>query len=258
MGLRKIKENLRRFRDEAAVLGGDVFKYRRLKRCPVGHRAQLKIRPLGDGVITARSRTTDIGVVMDCFHGLYHLPPEPLSAGATVLDLGANVGYTMRHFKYLYPDARIIGVEMDAENCEMCRENTRELSDCEVLNAAVAAESGTVEYAVDTHEDAFHIFGTRHADTPRSGTLRTVDAVTIPDIIAQFGIDRIDYIKMDIEGAEESVFQADASWLDRTRMLNIEVHEADYFDGIFALLNSRGFSTWRDDRHWSAIMAVRR
>jgi hypothetical protein len=43
----------------------------------------------------------------------------------TILDCGANVGYTSAYLLTGYPSARVIAVEPDAENCRICAENLR-------------------------------------------------------------------------------------------------------------------------------------
>jgi methyltransferase FkbM-like protein len=54
--------------------------------------------------------------------------------------------------------------------------------------------------------------------------------------------ERIDLVKMDIEGAEQELFKADLSWLDRVDCLIVELH-ADRVDseGIIAVLRAHGF-----------------
>ena len=50
---------------------------------------------------------------------------EPIAAGSpkTILDLGANVGYSSAYFMTNYPEASVLAVEPDAGNYAMCRRN---------------------------------------------------------------------------------------------------------------------------------------
>ena len=53
-----------------------------------------------------------------------------------------------------------------------------------------------------------------------------VRAITIDDIMGQFGMTAIDILKIDIEGAEKDVFEGDVdSWLPKTGMLGVELHD---------------------------------
>src|SRR5262245_17737541 len=79
----------------------DVFAFRRLRHqrsslpaAPVGFR----IRALDGALQYCRPGTTDAMVLIDTFIEGYHLPPTTLRDDAVILDLGANVGYTMADF----------------------------------------------------------------------------------------------------------------------------------------------------------------
>ena len=61
-----------------------------------------------------------------------------------------------------------------------------------------------------------------------------------------FNIESVDYLKMDIEGAEAELMKGDTSWLEHVRAINIEVHSppADY-DTIKEILERNGFDCVR-------------
>jgi hypothetical protein len=61
---------------------------------------------------------------------------------------------------------------------------------------------------------------------PDSSTVERVSCLSLPSLLAEFGVDEVDILKVDIEGAELELFSADASaWLPRIKMLVIETHE---------------------------------
>ena len=54
----------------------------------------------------------------------------------------------------------------------------------------------------------------------------------------------VDYMKMDIEGAEKEVLQGDAAWARRVRCINVEVHTEHYpLSQCIADLQRIGFDT---------------
>ena len=53
---------------------------------------------------------------------------------------------------------------------------------------------------------------------------RAVPAITPAGLIARFGLERIDLMKMDIEGAEDGLFRGDIAWLNKVEVLLIEIH----------------------------------
>src|SRR5436305_882928 len=82
-----------------------------------GGEAEIAIRALGGWSVTIRRGSSDAEVVWETFSGKFHLPPSDLWP-RTIWDLGANIGLTVAHFAVLYPEARLIGVELDDGNLE--------------------------------------------------------------------------------------------------------------------------------------------
>jgi FkbM family methyltransferase len=216
----------------------------------------VHVREAGVSPLRIRPHTSDAAVLWDTFHEKFHLPPCPLRPCATILDLGANVGYTAMHFAHLYPTATIIAVELDRANFEAARRNLRTVSGCRLLNAAVWSEDGIVAYDSSDPEWAFHVSagdpGPRGAFAP---------AKTVSTLIAEHDLSWIDYVKMDIEGAEWPVLSADAEWLGIVGAMKVELHPKFNADATFEncarVLRARGFACRKDDRHWNTLVALR-
>jgi FkbM family methyltransferase len=231
----------------------DAWRYARLRRAsrrgtPLPP-AELRLRALGGAALLCRPNQ-DVWTLKHTFVHGFHLPPAPLADDAVILDLGSNVGYTVADLAVRYPRARIVGVEMDDQNWRIARRNAAAFGDrVTVLHAAVWVEDGTVAYGGD-EADAFHVLadgrgtGVRHAPAKRIGTL-----------LDELGIGRVDYVKMDIEGAEAALLDGDLAWADRVRLMKIELHPPAGYAA--AALGAHGFACRRDDRHWDTIVAVR-
>jgi FkbM family methyltransferase len=164
--------------------------------------------------VSLRPGTSDRQVWADTFTGLYHLPPAEL-APATVLDLGANIGLTAAHYAQLWPEARVVAVEMDDECCELIRVNAPTV---EVRQEAVSGlgEWGSYDSGVLAEAFAFRPWW-------RSGKL--VESRPLREII--FGAFEpgtvVDFVKMDVEGMEWSLF-AHGSWAPLVSSLLVELH----------------------------------
>ncbi len=52
-----------------------------------------------------------------------------------------------------------------------------------------------------------------------------VDALTLEDVIREYSIDRIDLLKLDIEGSEVEVFASSSGWIDRVDAICVELHD---------------------------------
>jgi FkbM family methyltransferase len=193
--------------------------------------------------------SSDIPVIFDTLVGLYHLPPVPMPPHPVIVDLGANIGCTMVHYASLYAGARIVGVELDVENVRLARINTEAIADQSMLfHAAIGPKDGVVRYSgqeewgyrVDPHGD------------------RTVEELSMASLLAKAGLTTIDFLKIDIEGAERDLFEGDLSWLPAVRSLAVEVHNDEPLIGqLVGLLQARGFQAARDVHHWSAVIGAR-
>lgn len=72
--------------------------------------------------------------------------------------------------------------------------------------------------------------------------------MTVSDYLARTGVDIVDLMKIDIEGSEGELFLSPtdpAIWLDRVRVLAIEIHnELRIKAPIYAILDTRGFTVF--------------
>ncbi len=202
--------------------------------------------PLGREV-ELRPGTTDEQIFHEAFVKQFHVPPEKISP-ATVLDLGCNIGLTVAHFEALWPDANIIGVDLDADNCVVARRNCRR---ARILNVAVSAISGTQTYS---GEEAWSFRLDPSGD-------RAVEARTLDELTDLFG-GSADFVKMDIEGAEWEVVQTPGEWPERIGSLLIEIHgtegrRQEGIDEMMGHLRNKGFTCRKHEAHWSAVWAKR-
>ncbi len=214
----------------------------------------LRVNDLGGETIWCRSGLADLGVVYDTFVGRYHLPPEEAGPVRTILDLGANIGLTAAHFAVLFPEARVLGAELDRENCELARRNTARFGDrVHILHGAVWHEPGEVSYG-GRRESGFAI-GAAGANSRRA------PAFTVAQLIDRLGVSEVDYVKMDVEGAEREVL-AEGAWLAQVRAIKIEVHpeKASFLYTVgdcIEDLRRQGFRCRPDPRHHACVVGVR-
>lgn len=145
----------------------------------------------------------------------------------TILDCGANVGYTSAYLLDRYPQARLIAVEPDSRNVELCRKNLEPYgSRAVVLHGAVWPRSAKLKLSVGNFRDgeawATQVRECGPTESP------DVQAWGIADLMDNFGIRRIDVLKMDIEGSEGLVFSEDSErWLRCTRRIAVEIHDRE-------------------------------
>jgi FkbM family methyltransferase len=171
-----------------------------------------------------------------------------------ILDLGANAGYTVAHLAWLYPHARIIGLEMDETNAQLARINVAAfLPRCHIIHAAAWTEDGWITYGGE-REEAYKICEIQESPPAEIGR---APARGLNSILAEFGLDRIDFVKMDIEGAEMALLTEATEWLDRVMCLKVEIHPPATVERTIHALAAKGFTAWRDDQHPACVAAFR-
>lgn len=218
---------------------------------PKGWRHNIKIR----------KNYTDREVIHYVLQDQYHLPPKlsKMPDSPVILDLGSNIGLTMAHMKHIYPDAQIIGYEMNKENFLLAKRNTKFYDKVIVNHKAVWTEDTTVTYKNSSGYDAYAIMNNQDTQYIEQGI--EVQSRSIASIIKEHKLTHIDYLKMDIEGAEEAILLfEDLSWMDIVHAMNIEMHldEEKDIGRYLKIIENKGFNAWKDDKHWSSIFAVRK
>ena len=137
-----------------------------------------------------------------------------------VLDLGANVGFSSAYFLSYFPDSRVIAVEPDERNVEICRMNLSPYGDrALVLHGAAWSECTKLCLSQDTCGVGLE-WG-RQVVQSSGNCASYVEAWDVGTLIDRSGAEIVDLLKVDIERAELALFAENAKqWLPRVR--NIE------------------------------------
>jgi FkbM family methyltransferase len=212
--------------------------------------ARLRLRPLGGAEVLVRPGTSDIGTVWGTFARHYHLPPPELGEPGTIWDLGANIGLTVAHFAHLFPHARVLGVELDEANVALARRNVATWSDrCELIHAAVWSHDGEVRYRGWSGGTSNYQVTGRPEDVP-------VQAVSLATLLREHG-GAVDFLKIDVEGAERELLRTGSEWADAVRCLKVELHGDYGVEDCESDLRRLGYTTRRDAHHWACVVGLR-
>ena len=178
----------------------------------------IHLRALGGAPVWIRPGSDDPWILRELVTYGDLWPPTGLGEPRLIVDLGANIGISMALFANAFPAARIIGVEPDPANAELCKRNIRPWRErCELVEAAVWTEDGTASL-VGGSAAAFRI-------APEGGG-RRVSTISMDGLVDRFAADGpIDYVKVDIEGAERQLLGANTAWSSRVRCMSVEVHD---------------------------------
>lgn len=160
------------------------------------------------------------------------------------LDIGANVGgYSMAMAALAGPGARILAVEPQPRIFERLVFNIRQnpFGTVKAVDCAVADRNGEVTLFIDPRnqgESSVKIVGST------GQTQLKVPSRTLLDLVTQEGVDHVDAIKIDVEGAEDLILEPyfreapEALWPKAILMENsVGVWQID----LPALLNAKGY-----------------
>jgi FkbM family methyltransferase len=132
-----------------------------------------------------------------------------------IYDCGANIGMSVLYFKRQYPQARIKAYEAEPTIANYLTTNLKRnnASEVEIIQKAVWKDNEGIEFSAGQADDA-SIYG--------QGTKKMIPSVRLRDELAKET--KVDFLKIDIEGAEIAVLPDCADVLDRVQHLFVEFH----------------------------------
>jgi FkbM family methyltransferase len=162
-----------------------------------------------------RAGTTDLWTFEEVF--FRHVYRYDVEQPSVIVDLGAHIGCATRYFAERYPDATIVAVEPSPDSFALLVRNTESYKHVHCVQAAIWGCDQVVAIA-DRYSNPTRISVESDGDVK-------VRAISLPRLLADFGLDRVDILKMDIEGSERSLFAANTEWLSKIGVLLIEIHD---------------------------------
>ena len=128
---------------------------------------------------------------------------KTIKEGMVVIDVGANLGYFTRLFSDLVgPSGKVHAFEPDEDNWNYLRKNTATRTNVSLHKQAISNVDGTINF--------YHVTGMTgtHTTLPVADSVkREVFAQKLDSFLVTNGIDHVDVVKIDVEGAEEFVFE---------------------------------------------------
>ena len=131
---------------------------------------------------------------------------ETSSASPVILDCGANIGMATIFFKWLYPKSIVYAFEPDPKTFQLLKKNieANKLTDVHLYNAALGEKDGTIDFYTNELNPGSLIMSTNSERL--KGQKIEVKMLSLADFITKEQLATIDFMKMDIEGAEIAVF----------------------------------------------------
>jgi FkbM family methyltransferase len=176
-----------------------------------------------------------------------------LHPAMTVVDGGANIGeYTLLASTAVGDTGAVHAFEPIPDNFTRLRGHVAVNSLHNVRMRQAALWDRTTTLTLGRQAGRPSHAGAWSAAAP-SGTVESVQAVSLDDYVAEEGIARVDALKLDIEGAEPNAVQGMLRTLERDRpLLLVELHETaralSTAAAVMALVAPLGYRLWRIDK----------
>lgn len=159
-----------------------------------------------------------------------------------IVDLGANIGAFSLLAASKLPEAQIVALEPFPSNFKRFQDaivlNHLE-SSIQPIQAAAVGESGVVRM-----DDADDI--PSHSRKVGASNGIEVEGLTLEAIMQRQALDEIDFLKVDIEGAEYALFEKTPNKiLEKVKRIGLEYHSNGCKDALFTRLADAGFQVGR-------------
>lgn len=151
----------------------------------------------------------------------------------TIVDVGANIGAATVYLAHHHPGVRVHAVEPGAEARSFLERNVVGLPQVTVHPVALGSSDATMELYHSTG-------GIGEASLVDDGAAIGSEVVTVRDTGAwarEHGIDRIDILKVDVEGYEVAVLEGLGELATAAKVIYVEYDDRDArrrIEGLFA------------------------
>jgi len=158
------------------------------------------------------------------------------SKSPVIIDCGANMGTSVLYFKWLFKEAKVYAFEPDNNIFEVLHQNVlkNKLSEVKLFNKAVW---------IDDQDMFFNANNAQSGKLVQDARSIKVACIRLKAFLQDFKL--IDFLKLDIEGAELPVLQDIAEELHRVTNLFIEYHsvvdQPQKLSQLLAILEQAGF-----------------
>ena len=186
----------------------------------------------------------------------------------TIFDIGACDGSDSIKYANLFPKSRILSFEPLPSNIDVFKEHLEEgkETNIEIVQVALSNQKGEAEFHVssgcpDGRQDDNWDYGNKSSSLlmPESNNIKkyfnwlkfetklNVKTTTIEEICREYRIDKIDFIHLDVQGAELMVLEGAGDLIENINIIWLEVEKICLYKGqplmeqVSNFMSSKGF-----------------
>lgn len=161
--------------------------------------------------------------------GTVHQPIE------TIIDAGANIGsQAIRLINFNSELKNIICIEPDGDSSKLCEKNLKNYN-AKIYNNALTNTSDEELTILKTINSEMSEIVEGSNQIIQSNNYHKIKTISINDIIKKERIDKIDFLKLDINGYEDELFEKNTEWLKITN--SIGFNNADINKTTLKIIN---------------------
>lgn len=153
---------------------------------------------------------------------------KELKKGMVCLDIGANIGYyVLLERKIVGTEGRVIAVEPSALNFSYLKKNISQngFNDIEAFKFAFASSDGEIPFLIDARSNRCRVVDGN--DCSLEGAILKVPARSLDSFTAQYHFDKLDLLRMDVEGYETEIIRGGWRTIEKFKpALLMEVHKS--------------------------------
>jgi len=210
--------------------------------------------------------TADASVSMPLVGGWYErhmqaLYRKWLEPGMTVMDIGANIGlYSMLAARLVGDSGKVICFEPNSENCRLILLSTWKngFENVDLYPMAVSDSTGAVLFGT-------HIGSNGGLVSMNESSLLSPNCIVVPTTrIDELILDRVDLIKIDVEGAEGLVVRGAQNLIEKHKPIVTSEFSMEMLSRVsgmpgkefLSFFQERGYDIFLIDRHSSDLVRL--
>lgn len=176
------------------------------------------------------------GVYVDILNG--HEDKKDL----VIVDIGANIGVTVQHFQRFAK--KVYAVEPSSLHFEALKKNKEfnKWDNVEVINAAIADKDGEMEIHYNDRNLTCNSLTLDYG-----GRKEMVKTIAMDTLLKD--IESVDFMKFDVEGAEDMILRSDSfkKVADKVKSIEVEFHHQTWMKLVEYMTDVLGYKARRPD-----------
>lgn len=170
----------------------------------------------------------------------YGLAEAAIKHSSVIYDIGANIGLVSLYMKLINPNAQVYAFEPGPSETRLCAKNLAQMDSTAVFAVALGRENAVAQL----NTDPFRAGGQAlvSVDGKTWGKQIEVPVFRMASLIEKHNLPLPDLVKIDVEGAEESVLLGFAEVLAHVRIAVLEYHSHELRRRCIEILTDAGLS----------------